>query len=237
MIHEVKTKVVPELNDEFVETLNIANVKTVEDLKKHQKNKLFNEKVRNAESDYLQRLINKICENSEVVIGEKVLEAEAKNTVEKTKQQVEQNGLTFEQYLQILGLTEEKLLETAKENAKHEITSQVVLGKLAEVENLYISKAELDKFYEDTAKLYNMDVAEFKKKYSEQEREIVSSLSNQKIINFLKANNGPLTEEKETKEEPTEKPAETEVKEEAPVKKTRKPRAKKTEEKPAEEAK
>ena len=237
MIHEVKTKVVPELNDEFVETLNIANVKTVEDLKKHQKNKLFNEKVRNAESDYLQRLINKICENSEVVIGEKVLEAEAKNTVEKTKQQVEQNGLTFEQYLQILGLTEEKLLETAKENAKHEITSQVVLGKLAEVENLYISKAELDKFYEDTAKLYNMDVAEFKKKYSEQEREIVSSLSNQKIINFLKANNGPLTEEKETKEEPTEKPAETEVKEEAPVKKTRKPRAKKAEEKPAEEAK
>ena len=69
-----------------------------------------------------------------------------------------------------------------------------------------------------------MDVAEFKKKYSEQEREIVSSLSNQKIINFLKANNGPLTEEKETKEE-------------APVKKTRKPREKKTEEKPAEEAK
>ena len=109
MIHEVKTKVVPELNDEFVETLNIANVKTVEDLKKHQKNKLFNEKVRNAESDYLQRLINKICENSEVVIGEKVLEAEAKNTVEKTKQQVEQNGLTFEQYLQILGLTEENV--------------------------------------------------------------------------------------------------------------------------------
>ena len=73
--------------------------------------------------------------------------------------------------------------------------------------------------------------------FSEQEREIVSSLSNQKIIKFLKANNGPLTEEKETKEEPTEKPAETEVKEEAPVKKTRKPRAKKTEEKPAEEAK
>ncbi len=235
-IHEVKTKVVPELNDEFVETLNIANVKTVDELKKHQKNKLFGEKARNAESDYLQRLINTICENSEVVIGDKVLEAEARNTVERTKAQIEQNGLTFEQYLEILGLTEEKLLETAKNNAKNELTSQVVLSKLAEVENLFISRTELDKFYDDTAKLYGMDVAEFKKKYSEQEREIVSSLANQKIINFLKANNSPLGLKAE---EPTKETASTEeaTKEEAPAKKTRKPRAKKSEEKPAEEAK
>ena len=218
MIHEVKTKKVPELNDEFAASLNIKDVATVKDLEKHQQEVLLANKARDAKNAYLQEVINTICKNSEVVIADAVLENEAKASIERTKQQIEQNGLTYQQYLEILGLTEEKLLETAKENAKNELTSMVVLDKIAETENLIISRKELDAFYENTAKMYNQKVEDVKKIYASQERNIATNLLNQKIVNFLEANNAPLGAEVK-KEAKTEEKAEKETKK-ATAKKT-----------------
>ena len=207
MVHEVKTKKVPELNDEFAASLEIKDVATVADLKKHQEEVLLGNKAKDAKTHYLQEVINEICKNSEVVIADAVLENEAHASIERTKQQIEQNGLTYQQYLEILGLTEEKLHETAKENAKHELTSMVVLDKIAEVENLLISKKELDEFYENTAKMYGQKVEDVKKMYQPHEREIVSNLLNQKIVNFLEANNAPAVEGAAKEEVKEEKPA------------------------------
>lgn len=199
MIHEIKTKVKPELNDEFVATLEKENVKTVDDLKKSVKADLLKEKQDAIENDYLNKLIDVIAKDSKVIIGEKVLEERAKDELENTKHQIEQNGLTYEQYLEILGLTEEKLLENIKSNVSRELVPSLVLNKIAEVEHLFVTRQELDAFYESTAKAYGADLEEFKKAYASQENQIASSLVQRKIITFLQANNSPLEPVKEEK--------------------------------------
>lgn len=195
MIHEIKTKKVPTMSDEFVKTLNIKDVTNEAQLVEYEKAQLLAKKAQTNKQVYIESLINEICKNSTVVIADAVIAREAETLKQDMIKQIEQNGLTIEQYKQITGTDDKALEEQFKTRAKGELVTMVVVDKIAQTENLIISRAELDKFYEDTAKMYGMKAEEVKKVYSAQEGQIVSNLMNQKIINFLEANNSPKTTE------------------------------------------
>lgn len=208
MIHEIKEKKVPELNEEFVASLNIADVKTVEDLKKHEEKVLFEQHKHQAQNNQFTKILKTICDNAEVTIADKVLEDEANRMKEDLIRQIEQNGLTFEQYKEITGMDDEKINAQFKSDAKNRLTEYVVLGEIGNAEHLTISKGEVDAYYESVAKQYNMKVEDVKKTFASSENRIVENLYQNKIERFIIANNGDVKEEaSETKAEVKEETA------------------------------
>lgn len=202
MIHEIKTKQSPKLEDEFVAGLKITDVNTVKALKEYEEKQILGKKAKDSKNKYMQDLIDQICKNSEVVIADAVIESEAKSLKENMIQQISQNGLTFEQYKEITGMDDAKLEVEFKGQAKNELVATVVVDKIAQVEGLIVSQKELDEFYENSAKMYNMKVEELKKMYASQQQQLVSNLLNRKILNFLEANNAPLGEKAVAEEKP-----------------------------------
>ena len=227
MIHEIKEKKTPELNDDFVATLNIKDVNTVEELKKHQKETLAAQKKQQALNAQFGEILKTICDNATVEIADKVLETEADRMKQDMIAQIEQNGLTFEQYKEITGMNDEQIAEQFKADAKNRLTEYVVINEIGRVENLVITRAEIDEYYANVAKQYNMSVEDVKKAFGSNEGRIVEQLFINKIERFIIANNGDVAEEtkvEETKaeEKPAKKPA---------AKKTTKKTTKKVEEK------
>jgi trigger factor len=105
------------------------------------------------------------------------------------KARVEQNGLTFDQYLELTNNTEEKLAENLRGEATKNLSTFLVLGKIAEVENIVVTDEDLDNHLSGMAQQYNMTVEKIKELLGENIGRVRSDIQNKKIEEFLKANN------------------------------------------------
>lgn len=210
MIHEIKTKKVPELNDEFAKSLNLEDVATVEDLRKYEQKVLENRKLNQAKNAQFQELINKIVEDSKLNLPEVLVTNEVNAMKQQFLSQLEQSGLTKEQYKEITGNDENSFETEYRKDAETRLRQELVLNAIARKEHLTITKGDLDDYYSNVASQYSMKVEDVKKVFARNEAQIVSNLFNQKITRFLSANN--LEEEK--KEVKDESPKTEETKEE-----------------------
>ena len=210
MIHEIKTKKVPELNDEFVKTLNLENVASVEDLRKYEQKVLETRKLNQAKNVQFQELINKIVEDSKLDLPEVLVTNEVNAMKQQFLSQLEQSGLTKGQYKEITGNDENSFETEYRKDAETRLKQELVLNAIARQEHLTITKGDLDDYYANVASQYSMKVEDVKKVFARNEAQIVSNLFNQKITRFLSANN--LEEEK--KEVNDESPKTEEQKEE-----------------------
>ncbi|MEG2096597.1 MAG: trigger factor, partial [Pseudoflavonifractor sp.] len=71
-------------------------------------------------------------------------------------------GIPFEQYLQMMGLTKEKMKEQAKEGALHQVQTDLALAAIAVAEQIEVTDADRDAEFARLAEQYNMPVEQVK---------------------------------------------------------------------------
>ena len=189
LVHEVKEKVIPVLSDEAVADLDIENVKTVDELKAHQKEELLKQKADQCEREHYQALVSQIVDAAKVEIAEEILASETAREEENTKKQVESNGLTFKQYLEVLGKTEEQLKAELREQVEKNLKAYLVTLELCAKERLLVDDAELDHEFAKIAEQYNMTVEQVKTAYGNNIESFRDTLRQKKLQDFLLANN------------------------------------------------
>jgi len=189
LVHEVKEKVIPVLSDESVEALDIENVKTVEQLKAHQKETLLKQKVDEVEREHYTDLFKQIVDGSTVEIAEEIIADEVAREQERTKKQVESNGLTFKQYLDVLGKTEEALRDEIRVGVVNNLKNYLVSLEIGAKEHLLVDDAELDHEIAKIAEQYSMSVDQVKAAYGNNLESLRDSLNQRKLQEYLLANN------------------------------------------------
>ena len=167
-VHEVKTKKLPELSDEFVKDLAIEAVETVEALKEHKKKELLEGKQNAQKREYLEKLYETIAKGSKVEIPQEMIDEQADSMKKDMENRMKQSGLTLEQYLQFTGSTEDKFMEGLKDQAKKDITNYFILEKVGELEKLDLSDKDIEEEYKKLADQYKMSVEDVKKALSAQ---------------------------------------------------------------------
>lgn len=188
-IHEVKTKKLPELNDEFVKDLGIKDVETLDALKENKKNELKAKKEREAKTEYLTSLYSTIAKNSEIAIPEEMIEEQAASMRKDMENRMSQSGFTLEQYLQILGQKEEDFMAKLKEDAKRDITNYFILEEVGKVEKMQLTDADVEFEMAKLAEQYNMKLEDVKKALSTQMNDFRHNLEMTRIEEFLLENN------------------------------------------------
>ena len=188
-LHEIKRKVFPTLNDEFVKEADIENVNTVDELKEHYKKEVMERKESEASEKQLQELIQLVSEKAEFEVSDKMIEEEAGYMIDNFKARVEQNGLKYEDYLKMTNTDEEKLLQQAKDEALKNIRQIFVLNEIGIKENITVSDEEVDEELKKMADLYHMNLDELKKNIKDRIGQFKTDLRNNKIVKFLKENN------------------------------------------------
>ena len=138
--------------------------------------------------------------------------------------QMSQRGLTMEQYLQITGLTEEKLHDQLKADAEKNLRAILCMEKIAVLENITVSDKDVDEEFAKIAAQYNMPVEQVKEILGKDIRRFVSDLRSRRIQNFLLEANekkAPAKKEAAPKTEPAKKaePAKKPAAKKAPAKK------------------
>lgn len=161
--HEVKEKQIPELTEETIKDLGIEGVKTAEELKNYEKETLLKQKLSRAEATRYAKIVDEIADKSTFAIDEEILVSEAKRLEEQAKKDIEARGLTWEQYLQLLGKKEEDVAADYKKEAERDLRRFLVESKVIELEKIEVSDADIADLIKKDAEQYKMKEEDVKK--------------------------------------------------------------------------
>lgn len=188
-VHEIKEKKVPELNDEAVKDLAIPGVETVDQLKEKTKTDLLTSKVNAAQRAYVDAIVSKIVETSEIDLADEIVDQEAATQEANLKKRIEAQGLTFEQYLEITGTKVEDLKKQFHDESAKNIKSFLVVSTIGAQEKLEATDADVDAEIAKMAVSYKMKPEDIKKAIEPQLAQLRDNLRTKKIEDFLLANN------------------------------------------------
>lgn len=189
VLHEVKEKKVPAIDADFVSELAYDGVETVDQLKTKVENDIRARKEQDAKNAYYEALVKLIRDGSKITIHPQIIHDEVEAMKENFANQVQQNGLTLEQYYQITGQTPEDVESKMAVDAEINIRSVLALEKIAEVENLHVTQEEVDFELAKIAQQYSMELEKVKEILKPQMSSFARDIQNRKISEFLLANN------------------------------------------------
>ena len=157
-VHEIKTKVLPEANDELIKEAKIKDVETMEDYRAYVKKNLSERKDRENEENFTNELLEKVVANAEVESPDAMIERETDEMVREITQRLSAQGFTLEQFAQVTGQDEEKIRAEVRQDAEKKVRVRLVLEAVAEAEQFEISDEEIDAELKAIADQYSMQI-------------------------------------------------------------------------------
>ncbi len=150
--HEIKEVQLPELDDEFAK--DVSEFDTLDEYKADVRAKLEKAQADNAEADFQNALIEKAGDNITADIPAAMVEEQIDRMVREYDQNLQYNGLGLDLYLKYLGQDLASFREQCRPTAERRVKTDLVLDKIAEVENIELSDEEIEQEYEKVADQY-----------------------------------------------------------------------------------
>lgn len=187
-INEIKTKVLPELNDEFVQ--KVGPFKTVDELKADIQKYLDTQKEDIDRTNSEKAIFDKVTGDAKVDIQQSMIDREADQLVEEYKQKLAMQGFSWEQAVEAQGY--DNIMNSLKEDAAVRVKNSLVIDKIAKEENITVSQADFGAKLSELSRAYQIDPATMMKQLS-QTPGVFNALSqqalNEKVTQFLADNN------------------------------------------------
>jgi trigger factor len=161
-INEIKTKQLPEVNDEFAKTVNHHDTDTMVGLLEHLEMHLREEKEEKAEEAYTNGILTKVVDGSSVIVPASLVLEETNRMMEDFNARLQQQGFSLEQFTQITGQSVDSLKEQMGKDAEGKVKVRLVLDAVADAEKITASEEEVEAEYAKIAETYSMEVAKVK---------------------------------------------------------------------------
>ena len=206
-----------DLADEFAK--DVSEFDTLAELKASIKEKIEKNNEQRQKYETEDLAIKAVCEDVKVDIPSGMVEFEVENMMKDFEQRLSYQGLNLDQYLKMIGKTEEEMKKEYEPQAIEAIKSRLVLEAIIKAEKIEASEDEIKAKMEEMAKNYGKKVEEI----SENENLKKEGIESEKALEFI-VSNAKFTakkaekkaEKKETKatskEEKAEKAEKTEKK-------------------------
>ncbi|MEB7066950.1 trigger factor [Mammaliicoccus sciuri] len=184
-VNEVKSKEIPELDDELAQELD-ESVSTVDEYKEKLRKDLEEAKVNQAEATEKEEAITKATDNAKVDIPEAMINTELDRMMQEFEQRISQQGLNLELYYQFSGQSEEELKAQMKEDAEKRVKTNLTLRAIADAENIEVSDADVEAEFAKMSEQFGLSVEDIKATLGNNDI-LVNDLKIQKVIDLLVA--------------------------------------------------
>ena len=155
-VHEVKEKQEPEVDDEFAK--DVSEFDTLDEFKKDLGEKLKARRQEQADRDFETAVIDALIEKLECEVPETMVDYRADKMVEDYANRIQSQGISFENYLQMMGMTVDDIRAQSKTAADRSVRSDLALEAVAAAEGIEVADAEVDEEIAKLAEQYQMEV-------------------------------------------------------------------------------
>ncbi|MEK4627834.1 MAG: trigger factor [Solibacillus sp.] len=154
-VKEVKTKVLPELTDEFAKEID-PEVETVEALRAKLKETTLAQKEADAEGSLRDELVEKAAANAEVEIPQGMINTEVDRMIQEFGQRLQMQGMNLDLYYQFSGQNEEALRTQMAEEASNRVRVSLVLEAIGQAENIEVTEEDINTEVEKMSAQFGM---------------------------------------------------------------------------------
>lgn len=228
-IHEIKTKEVPALDDEFAK--DVSEFDTLDELKADLKKQLSEKKAEDARRDLENQLLEQAIDGMEAEIPEVMFTKRADEMINDYTYRLQAQGIDLQTYLQYMGQDMDAFRATFKDGAEKQVKASLVLEAIVAAEKLEATEDEISAEIDKLAQQYGMEAEQIKKAVPADQ--IAADVTTKKALDLI-VDSAKLVEkkaEKKAAKKSTAKKADDKKAEKKPAaKKTaaKKPAAKKT---------
>ena len=185
-VKEIQRKELPEANDDFAS--EVSDFDTMEEYKKDLTEKLQAEKIEAAKTADEDKVVAKVIENATMEIPDQMVEEQVNGMVNDYARRLESQGISFKQYVEITGMTAEKIGEQMQPQAIKRIQTRLVLEAVVKAENIQADDAAVEEQFDKMAEDFKMDKEQIKGMFGEEQMaQLKEDLAVQKAIDFLVA--------------------------------------------------
>lgn len=187
-IIDIKTKTLPEIDDELAKDVNIEGVETLDQLKEHVTKDLTSRKESEIENKFNEDLFKAIIENSKVEESAAMIEQEVQQLLQEIEMNLQQQGLNFELYEQFTGQSKDKIAEDVRPQAVDRFKLNAILAQIVKAEGLENTQEELDAELQLIADTYQRELEEVKNIFANNMDRLESDLLTRKALEFVRDN-------------------------------------------------
>ena len=158
LIKEVKSKLLPEANDEFAKTA--SEFDTMQELRDDIRTQLHAVKEREGQDVLRERVLAALIDRVEVDLPDRLVDHEVELRVQSATERAERIGMSLEQVLEAQGWDELRFRGDARAHAVRALEADLVLEAVARQEGLKVTAEELSERVVELAQAMGRDPKE-----------------------------------------------------------------------------
>ncbi len=183
-VKEIKKKELPKADDEFAS--EVSEFETLKEYKASVKKSLTERKKAEVKREKENEVVEKVVENATVELPAPMVDEQTQQMIQEFAGRIQQQGLSFEQYIQMTGMTPDALMGQMKPEAEKRIKTRLTLEAIVKAENIKATAKDIEKEIENMASMYQMEVDKLKEMLGDTEKEqIAMDMAVQKAVDFL----------------------------------------------------
>jgi len=160
-VHEIKSKEVPELDDELAKEID-ESVESLEELRAKMKEKTAEEKKAASETAMRDDLVEAAARNAEIDIPEVMIDSEVDRMMDEFGQRLQMQGMNLDLYFQFSGQDESALRSQMRDDALSRVRVSLTLEAIGAAEDITVTEEEVNAELEKMSEQFGMEVDQIK---------------------------------------------------------------------------
>ncbi len=184
-VHEIKAKVLPELDEEFAE--NAGGFESMDAMREDIRTKLAEAKASGRERMLERAVRTSLAERLEGEVPESMVATRAESMLREFVGNLESRGMNVEQYAQATGHDPSQILEDVSQRARMMVTEELALEALFRAAGLEVTDEDVDEEFARFAEATETDVAELKERWAGTPASdmLIEGLAHRKAVEWL----------------------------------------------------
>ena len=187
-LKEIKSRILPDIDENFFEDLGYDKVTNAEELAKEVENTIKEEKENEEKNRFLEEVLKQVSEKMEVDVPEEIIDDEVHRMIHQWEEQLKSQGLTIDQYMEFTGTTHEDMHKQMEPEALRRVKYRYMLEAVSEAEKIEVTDEEVEKDIEEMATNYGISKEELVDAFGGKEVLAYDSKM-RKTLKFLEENN------------------------------------------------
>ena len=159
-VNEVKEAQEPVVDDEFAK--DVSEFETLKEFRADLGKKLEEKRASQADMDFKSQIMEQVIGNMECEVPDGMIEVEIDRMLEQQAMQLQQYGISMEQYQKMMGVNEAMVRDSARPDALKSIQLRLALGAIAQAEGIEVTDEELEAEFKKLAEQYQIEIEKVK---------------------------------------------------------------------------
>lgn len=161
-VKDIQKEIKPELTNEFLAKMKLEGIHSVDDFKNRLAIDLKALKEQEAENKAITEILNRVADGSEVDIPDAMVDNQVEQYVQEYTNNMQQYGMTLEQYLQFTGQSMDDFKAQLRPQAILTLRQALVLEAIAEKESIVAEDKEIEEEYALLSQMYSFPAEQLK---------------------------------------------------------------------------